>query len=99
MTTQKERELMAEIIDLAIEVNKAGKVCAHVELGPASLTMRIRPETISEAEEWEWIYYPDRPAYFESEHFDARYFEAQAAEFITELKKHHPQYDADGVRL
>ena len=99
MTTQKERELIAEIIGLAIEVNEAGNVCARVEVGPSSITMRIHPKMISDAESWEWIYYPQMQAYFESEDFDASHFDKPAAEFIAELKKHHPAFDADGVKL
>lgn len=99
MTTKKERDLITQVIGLAIEVNEAGNVCACVNVGPSSLTMRIHPTAISDAEDWEWIYYPAIPAYFENELFDADHFDKPAAEFIAELKKHHPQYDADGVKL
>lgn len=99
MATEKERKLIREITDLACDVNMAGVVAATVDINAASISVRISPPSVSECVEWEWIYYPERPAYFESESFDAEYFDAQAAEFIAELKKHHPAFDADGVKL
>lgn len=100
MANEKERNVVAEIIGLACDVNASGKVCVCVELNHAGLTMRIAPPDISEAEEWEWVYYPKIQAYFQDESFeDESYFDVPASEFITELKKHHPQYDADGVKL
>jgi hypothetical protein len=99
MATVKERKLIREITDLALDVNMAGNVAASVDINSASLAVRISPLIVSECDEWEWIYYPKTPAYFESESFDADYFDKPAAEFIAELKKHHPQFDADGVKL
>jgi hypothetical protein len=99
MATVKEREVVSEIMNLACDVNEAGSVVASVDVNAASLSMRISPLNVSDATDWEWIYYPERAAYFESDSFDAAYFEDVAAEFIAELKKHHPQFDADGVKL
>jgi hypothetical protein len=99
MATVKEREVVSEIMNLACDVNAEGSVSVSVEVNSSALSMRISPVDISDAEDWKWIYYPGRPAYFESEHFDEDYFGIQVAEFIAELKKHHPQFDADGVKL
>lgn len=99
MTTKKERDLIDEIMDLAIGVNEAGDVSVNVELNTFGLTMRIAPAEISDAVAWEWIYYPRIQAYFEGGDFDSQHFEGPAEEFIAELKKHHPQYDADGFKL
>lgn len=99
MATEKERKLIREITDLACDVNMAGDVVASVDINAASLSVRISPLTVSDAENWEWIYYPKHVAYFESELFGADYFDKPAAEFIAELKKHHPAFDADGVKL
>jgi hypothetical protein len=99
MATVKEREVVSEIMNLACDVNAEGSVSVSVDVNSSALTMRISPVDISDAQDWKWIYYPERPAYFESEDFDAEYFDKPAAEFIAELKKHHPQYDADGVKL
>ena len=99
MATEKERKLMGEIMNLAVDVNEAGLVVASVDINAASLAVRISPTDVSRHTEWEWIYYPERPAYFQSESFDAECFDTQAAEFIAELKKYHPAFDADGVRL
>ena len=99
MATEKERNLIREITDLACDVNMAGNVVASVDINAASIAVRISPPSVSECSDWEWIYYPAMPAYFESESFGADYFDKPAAEFIAELKKYHPAFDADGVKL
>jgi outer membrane scaffolding protein for murein synthesis (MipA/OmpV family) len=86
-------------MNLACDVNAEGSVSVSVEVNSSALTMRISPVDISDSQDWKWIYYPEHPAYFESEDFDEDYFGIQAAEFIAELKKYHPQFDADGVKL
>lgn len=88
---------MGEIMNLACDVNEAGNVVASVDINAASLAVRIAP--LNASGDWDWIYYPKMPAYFESETFDADYFDKPAAAFIAELKKHHPAFDADGVKL
>lgn len=97
MATEKERKLMGEIMNLACDVNEVGNVVASVDINAASLAVRISP--LNASGDWDWIYYPEMPAYFESETFEADYFDKPVAAFIAELKKHHPQYDADGVKL
>lgn len=97
MATEKERSLMIEIMDLADGVNADGKVNARVEMWSAGfqLMMSARPYN----EENDWVYYPDRVAYFSDDVFSEENFEFVASTYIAELKKHHPQYDADGVRV
>jgi len=99
MATVKEREVVSEIMNLACDVNAEGKVSVHAEVNSFGIQIRISPAEISDADNWQWIYYPKMQAYFESESFDADYFDKPASEFIAELKKHHPQFDADGVKL
>lgn len=97
MATEKERKLIREITDLALDVNMAGNVIASVDVNRSSLSVRISPLDVSG--DWDWIYWPEQAAYFENETFDAGYFDKPAAEFIAELKKYHPAFDADGVKL
>jgi hypothetical protein len=99
VATEKERNVINEIMNLACDVNLAGQVSVHAEVNSGGVTMRISPVVISDADAWEWIYYPKMQAYFENESFDADYFDKPAAEFISELKKYHPAFDADGVKL
>ena len=95
MATQKETDLLGEITDLALGVNAAGLVDARVEVSAASVYVRMsaKPYNAENA----WVYYPDRPAYFSDGVFTEENFEYVAGTYIAELKKHHPQYDADGV--
>jgi hypothetical protein len=97
MATQKETELLSEITSLALGVNEAGEVDARVEVSSASVQMRMSAQPYNA--ENAWVYYPDRAAYFSNDVFTEENFEYVAGTYIAELKKHHPQYDADGVRL
>jgi hypothetical protein len=97
MATQKETDLLNEITSLALEVNEAGVVAAYVDISGYSVQVRMSPNPFNE--ESDWIYYPDRPAYFSNDVFTEENFEYVAGTYIAELKKHHPQYDADGVKL
>lgn len=97
MATDKEKALVSEIISLATEVNAAGVVDVHVDVWSAAVQMRMAPLPFDEASEW--VYYPDRAAYFSNDVFTEENFEYVAGTYILELKKHHPQYDADGVRV
>lgn len=97
MTTEKERQLVNEIVDLVSGVNDAGLVDARVEVSSAAVQVRLSAKPYNAANAW--VYYPDRAAYFSNDVFTEADFEYVAGTYIAELKKHHPQYDADGVRL
>ena len=97
MATEKEKALVSEIIELAHDVNAADIVDVAVDLRHAGVHVRMSPKTFDETTDW--VYYPERTAYFSDETFTEQNFEYVAGEYIAELKKHHPQYDADGVRV
>jgi hypothetical protein len=97
VATEKERILLSEIIDLATGVNETGKVDAHVDVWSSGVQIRMSAQPFNA--ENAWVYYPDRAAYFSNGIFTESDFEYVAGAYIAELKKHHPQYDADGVRL
>lgn len=97
MATQKETELLSEITSLALGVNEAGSVDVHVDLWASGLQVRMSAQPFNS--ENDWVYYPERVAYFSNSVFTEENFEYVAGTYIAELKKHHPQYDADGVRL
>lgn len=97
MATDKEKALVSEIVGLATEVNEVGAVDVHVDISSSSVQIRMSPLPFNAASAW--VYYPDRPAYFSNDVFTEENFEYVAGTYIAELKKHHPQYDADGVRV
>lgn len=97
MATVKEAELLSEITKLALEVNEAGKVDAHVDVWSAGVRIRMAAQPFNSQNTW--VYYPDRAAYFSNDIFSEADFEYVAGTYIAELKKHHPQFDADGVKL
>lgn len=97
MATEKERNLTNEIVSLAMDVSEAGNVSAHVDVSSTSVQVRLSAQPFNA--ENAWVYYPDRAAYFSNDIFTESDFEYVAGTYIAELKKHHPQYDADGVRL
>ena len=97
MATEKEKALVSEIVDLATGVNEAGAVDARVEISSGMVQVRLSPQPFNA--ENAWVYYPERAAYFSNDIFTEDNFEFVAAGYIAELKKHHPQYDADGVRV
>ena len=97
MATDKEKALVSEIVELAMEVNSFGEVDAHVDVSHMSVQVRMSAKPFNR--ENAWVYYSDRPAYFSDSTFTEENFEYVAGTYIAELKKHHPQYDADGVKL
>ena len=97
MATEKEKALLTEIIELAHDVNEAGEVDAAVDLRQYGVHVRMSPKSFDETTDW--VYYPERTAYFSDETFTEENFEYVAGTYIAELKKHHPQYDADGVMV
>lgn len=101
MATDKEKALVSEIVDLANGVNEAGLVDARVEIWSGAVQIRMSSRLIeaTSGSVSGWIYYPDRAAYFSNDVFTEENFEYVAGTYIAELKKHHPQYDADGVMV
>lgn len=97
MATEKERSLTNEILALAMDVNDAGAIDVHVDVTYMSVQIRMSSKPFDVTNDW--VYYPDRAAYFSGGVFTEENFEYVAGEYILELKKHHPQYDADGVRV
>jgi len=97
MATEKEQALVTQIIDLAHGVNEAGVVDVHVELWASAVEIRMSKAPFNSTNDW--VYYPKQAAYFSNGVFKEEQFEYVAGTYIAELKKHHPQYDADGVKL
>jgi hypothetical protein len=97
MATQKERELTFEILRLAIEVNESGRADVHVEYSGDSVHIYIVPMPYKANNEW--LYYANDHAYFSGKAFKESEFIRVANEYIAEIKKHHPAYDSDGVKL
>lgn len=97
MATEKERALVSEIVDLATDINVVGEIDVSVDLRQSGIHVRMSPKSFDEATEW--VYYPERSAYFSSDIFTEENFEYVASTYILELKKHHPAFDADGVKL
>lgn len=97
MATDKEKALVSEIVGLATDINVVDEIDVSVDIRNAGVHVRMSPKTFDETTEW--VYYPDRVAYFSNDVFTEENFEYVAGTYIAELKKHHPQYDADGVKL
>ena len=96
MATEKERELMREIVDLAFEVNdQQQEINCSVDIRAHGIELRIHASDTDGS----WIYYPVSPAYFSDDIFTEEKYEAACEEFRLELQKHHKDYDADGIRL
>lgn len=95
MATEKEKAKVRELIDLAMEVNDPGIVSCAVDVKVHGVEMRISPVPF----EREWLYYDHEPAYFSDSTFTEERFIARMNNYIAHAKKHHPAFDADGVRL
>ena len=96
MATEKERELMREIVDLAFEVNDQQKeINCSVDIRAHGIELRIHASDTDGS----WIYYPVSPAYFSDDIFTEEKYEAACEEFRLELQKYHKDYDVDGIRL
>lgn len=96
MTTQKERELIAEIASLALDIG-AGKYSVDVQYSGHIHAMHVN---ISKQGDKGYIYYGD--ALYLSGRKDI-WGPKQAIEgleeALAEIKKYHPAFDADGVKL
>lgn len=95
MATEKEREIVREIVDFVMDLNDSNKsIKAQVEIRDYSVCVNLIEVGVSG-----FLYFADMPAYFESGSFTFERFESQCEEFLKELRKHHKDYDADGIRL
>lgn len=96
MTTQKERELIAEITSLALDIG-AGKYSIDVQYSGHIHALHVN---ISKDGDNGYIYYGD--AIYLSGRKDIwgpKQSIKSLEEALSEIKKYHPQYDADGVKL
>lgn len=96
MTTQKERELIAEITSLALDIG-AGKYSIDVQYSGHIHALHVN---IAKAGDDGYIYYGD--AIYLSGRKDIwgpKHSIKSLEEALTEIKKYHPQFDADGVKL
>lgn len=99
MATEKERKLIREITDLALDVNLAQNeyTIATAYIGHIhAFELRILDrDLIVQNDSMDWVHISGG----ENELWD----EDQAIEALTAqlntVKKYHPQYDADGVEL
>lgn len=96
MATEKERELMREIMDMALDINdNQEEVNCSIDIRVHGFALRI----LDRHGTMEWIYYPTSPAYFSDEIFTEDKYWETCKEFMSELKKYHKDYDDDGIRL
>lgn len=99
MTTQKERELMCEIMNLAVDVNTSGgeyTIAANYIGHIHAFEIRVMDKDLNvQGDPYEWAHLSGG----ETELWD----EDQAIESLTAqlsiVKKYHPAFDADGVKL
>lgn len=96
MTTQKERELIAEIMSLALDIG-AGEYSVGVDYSGHIHALHVR---VAKKSASDWVYYSDA-IYLSGriEIWGPKQAVEALEEALTEIKKYHPQYDADGVRL
>lgn len=99
MATEKEKQIVAKLVDSAIKVNSSTKqVGVQVDVTQRSVTMRIAP---SEAEitrsAWDWVFYPDEPAYFSDDIWPESLFVERCEKFIAQANLHFVEADNDGV--
>lgn len=96
MTTQKERELIAEIMSLALDIG-AGDFSVDVDYSGHVHALYIN---ISKKGDSGYIYYGEA-IYLSGRKEIWGHEQAIAAleEALAEIKKYHPAFDADGVKL
>lgn len=96
MTTQKERELIAEITSLALDIGSGEyAVCVEYHGFVHAADIRIAKKGASD-----WVYYSDAIYLSGRTEIWGHQSAIEALEeALIEVKKYHPQYDADGVKL
>lgn len=97
MATQQEKNAVLELVNLAMEINSAGKVSVDVDV--TSVEVRMRVSKVPYVKDQGWLYYGESAAYFASKSFSEDRFLNTVSAFIAEAQKYHPQFDADGVKL
>lgn len=95
MATEKEKEKVRELVEIAMGINERKDIFCAVDVRDFGIEMRIAPRPF----EREWIFYSDRPAYFPDDTFSIDDFISRMDSYIAEAKKHHKSFDADGVKL
>jgi len=96
MATVKERELIREITDLALDIGAGDyDVCVDYSGHIHAISVRIALRGSSDC-----VYYGDQ-IYLSGrkEIWSADRAIAELEDALTEVKKYHPQFDADGVKL
>jgi len=98
MATVKERKLIREITDLALDVNLQGgeyTITADYMGHIHAFDIRIlNSKLIQQNENCEWAYLSGK-----SKLWDEAQSLARLETMLAQVKKHHKSFDADGVKL
>lgn len=96
MATEKERELMREIMDLALDIG-AGEYDVSFDFSGHinGLSLRIAKKGSND-----WVFYGEA-IYLSgrNEFWDEKQSVELLTKYLSEVKKYHKDYDADGIRL
>lgn len=98
MATQKELQATQDLIAAAIAVNSSNEnVNVSIDIQRSGIQIRISPDKEVGNPEWDWLFYPEHPAYFSDDIFDEETFIKHCDVFMTEINKYMISCDADGV--
>ena len=99
MATEKERELMREIMDLAIDVTLSDEPISigahyigHIHAFEIDIHKESPLERLNECAEWINLSAKD-------DIWSEKQSIARLELLLTQVKKYHKDYDADGIRL
>lgn len=96
MATEREQQAIIELVWAAMRTNDSNDlVNVAVDVRSESVEVRIAPKKHSVI--WDWIFYPDSPAYISGAVFTEELFLAKVEQFMAEIGKHLILADADGV--
>jgi len=97
MATEKERKLMGEIMNLAVDVTLAGGLytiaasyIAHIH----AFEIRVMKGVSQVNKSAEWAHLSGR-----HDIWTAKESIERLEQMLTEVKQYHPAFDADGVKL